>query len=209
MIKKIFVLFSLTASYLFIALPAFAQLEFRTLKEHSCLAEGTSVVTLDCVPVIIGNIVFWLLVFAGIVALVLIIISGFKFVTSGGEPKKAEGARKTLTYAIIGLVVILFSFAIISFIEEFTGLDKNCITRFGFSQCIPADLRSKCSPSNPEGFCSDEEKECLPIKERPTLSSCQFRCGNNHPNGWCGGNKTCTETRTSDEYSWEVDYLCR
>lgn len=116
----------------------------QSLIGHACTVGHSqgNVVTLGCLPIIVGNVIFWLLVFAGIVAIVLIIISGFKFVTSGGEPKRAEGARKTLTWAIIGLIVVLLSFAIVAIIAQFAGVA--CIRRFGFVQCVPADLR--CIP---------------------------------------------------------------
>lgn len=102
-----------------------------SLTGHICTIDG--VATLDCVPVIFGNIIFWLLVFAGITAVVFIIFGGIKFITSGGDPKAAEGARKTLTWAIIGLIVILLSFAIVRLIAQTTGV--GCITEFGFNQC--------------------------------------------------------------------------
>ncbi len=44
-----------------------------------------------------------------------------------------EDARNTLTYAIIGLVVILLSFYIISVISDITGI--GCIKQFGFGNC--------------------------------------------------------------------------
>lgn len=127
------------------------------LKDTNCviqsitLPDGTvkaveDVATLDCIGPIVANVVFWLLVFAGIVALVLIIISGIKFITSGGDQKRVEGARKTLTYAIAGLVLILLSFAIVRFIAQTTGV--GCITEFGFTNCQP-----KCGNANPSGYC--------------------------------------------------------
>lgn len=91
------------------------------------------ILTLDCIPVLIGNLILWALIFAGVVALIFIIISGIKFITSGGDPKQVEGARKTLTFAVAGLVVILLSFAIVRFIGNTTGL--TCLTSFGFDQC--------------------------------------------------------------------------
>ena len=185
MIKKIFVLFSLITSYLFIALPAFAQ---TSLVGHRCLYKGTSVVTLDCIPIIVGNIIFWLLVFAGIVALILIIISGFKFVTSGGEPKKAEGARKTLTYAVIGLFVILISFGIVAFIAQQTGV--GCIRRFGFTQCVPEDIAYSCSREHPDGYCPDAEQLCV-NNDAGSHRVCRFPCSSSHPAGWCAQGKDC------------------
>lgn len=101
-------------------------------KVPGCIVSG-DVLTINCIPYLVQNIIFWLLVFAGTVAVILIIVAGIKFILSGGDAKQTEGARKTLTFAIIGLILILFSFAIVKFIAQTTGL--NCITRFGFSHC--------------------------------------------------------------------------
>lgn len=104
------------------------------------------VATIDCFPIIMANVVFWLLIFVGVVALILIILSGFKFVASGGDPKQAEGARKTLTFAIIGMVLVLLSFSIVAFIAKTTGM--GCITKFGFTQCTKECTRRSECPLN-------------------------------------------------------------
>jgi hypothetical protein len=91
------------------------------------------VATLQCVPIIFNNLIFWATGLAAIVAVFFIMFSGVKFLTSGGDPKQVEGARKTMTYAIAGLVLILISFAIIKLISIFTGV--SCITAFGFNNC--------------------------------------------------------------------------
>lgn len=65
--------------------------------------------------------------FAGIVLFILLVVGGFKYITSGGDPKSVEGAQKTLTYAIGGLIVILLSFLILVLIKEITGVD---VTKF-------------------------------------------------------------------------------
>lgn len=93
----------------------------------------TEVPTLQCVPIVFHNIVSAALTFAGAVALFMIVYAGIRYITSGGDPKAVEGARNTLTWAIIGLIVILISFAIINFIGYFTG--TTCINMFGFSSC--------------------------------------------------------------------------
>lgn len=80
------------------------------------------ILTFDCVPVLIANVIYLLLVFAGSVALFFIIFAGIKFLTSQGDPKQVEGARKTLTWAIAGLVLILLSFAIVNVIAQVTGV---------------------------------------------------------------------------------------
>lgn len=105
-------------------------------KWDECLqppGDPNGIATLQCVPIVFENIVRAALLFAGVVALFFIIISGIRLITSGGDPKAVEGARKTLTFAIIGLVIILLSFFIISVIGYITGVD--CISTFGFDTC--------------------------------------------------------------------------
>jgi heme O synthase-like polyprenyltransferase len=107
-----------------------------TINWESCAPGGTA--TLSCVPMLFEVIVFWALVFAGIVAFFLIILSGYKFMNSGGDPKAADSARKTLTYAVLGLLLVFLSFFIIETISTVTG--TGCILNFyqeGFSACIP------------------------------------------------------------------------
>lgn len=58
------------------------------------------------------SIVFGL---AGGVALIVIIIGGIKFITSQGEPQALARARNTIIYAIVGLIVCIAAFSIVSF----------------------------------------------------------------------------------------------
>ena len=98
----------------------------------SCVHGG--VATLSCLPVVFNNVVNWAIALAGLAAVFFIIFSGIKFLTSGGDPKQVEGARKTLTYAIAGLLIVFTSFAIIKLIGTITG--ANCIAKpFGFGNC--------------------------------------------------------------------------
>lgn len=53
---------------------------------------------------------------AGIIAVIVIILSGWKYITSGGDASKAKSAKDTLVYAIIGLVVIALADVIIGFV---------------------------------------------------------------------------------------------
>jgi hypothetical protein len=99
----------------------------------SCLASGTDVATLQCVPIVFNNLIDAALIFAGVVTVVFIIIAGYKLMNSGGDQKKVADAKGTLTYAIIGLVIILMSFFLVNFIAYTTGVD--CIKKIGFSTC--------------------------------------------------------------------------
>ncbi|MCS7092755.1 MAG: pilin [Patescibacteria group bacterium] len=89
---------------------------------------------------IFANILSYVLGFAGIVLFIYLLIGGFKYITSGGDPQQAGAAKNTITYAIGGLVVIVFSFFIINLIATFTGAGAN-ITNFriyqGTEPCPP------------------------------------------------------------------------
>ena len=63
-----------------------------------------------------------LLIISFIAAFVFLILGGLKFITSGGDPKNIDAARSQITWGIIGLVVILVSYAIIRVVETFFGL---------------------------------------------------------------------------------------
>lgn len=78
---------------------------------------------------IFANILGLVLGFAGVVLFIYLIIGGFKYITSGGNPQQAESAKNTITYAIGGLVVVVLSFFIINLVATFTGAG-NSITSF-------------------------------------------------------------------------------
>lgn len=70
---------------------------------------------------VFGNVVNVILGFAGVVLFIMLILGGFSYLTSGGDPKKVESARNTLTYAIGGVIFIALAYLILKFIEVFTG----------------------------------------------------------------------------------------
>lgn len=54
--------------------------------------------------------------FAGAVAVLIIVIAGFQYVLSQGDPQRTAKAKNTVIYAIVGLFVCIFSFAIVRFV---------------------------------------------------------------------------------------------
>ena len=57
-----------------------------------------------------------ILYIVGIIAVVMLIIGGIKYVISGGDAKKVTDAKNTVLYAIIGLVIAFLAFAIVNFV---------------------------------------------------------------------------------------------
>ncbi len=96
---------------------------------EDCVKGG--VATLDCIPAIFSNLVSLFLGFAGIYALVIFILGGYKYMNSGGDAKQLEGAKGNLIYGTIGILIVLFSFLIIRVISDVTNVP--CILKFGFA----------------------------------------------------------------------------
>ncbi|MFA5991044.1 MAG: pilin [Candidatus Doudnabacteria bacterium] len=58
------------------------------------------------------------LVFAGVVAVLFVMLGGFWYLTSAGNEEMAEKGQKTLTNAIIGLVVIILAATIVRIVAN-------------------------------------------------------------------------------------------
>jgi hypothetical protein len=65
---------------------------------------------------ITASVVRIILGFLGIIAVVIILLGGFKWMTAGGNEDKVGEAKKLITAGIIGLVIILCAFAIATFV---------------------------------------------------------------------------------------------
>lgn len=70
--------------------------------------------TPDSVSDTLGNIVELALVIAGGIAVIYILVGAFYYLTAYGNEEKANQGKKTITWAIVGLVVILLSRVIIA-----------------------------------------------------------------------------------------------
>jgi hypothetical protein len=55
-------------------------------------------------------------VLVGVAAVVMIMIAGLKYTTSGGDPSKIASAKTTLIYALVGLVVVAAAETIVRFV---------------------------------------------------------------------------------------------
>lgn len=70
---------------------------------------------------LIQRIINYVLGFVGAIAVLIIIYSGFVYMTSRGNEKQIESAKNSLTYAIIGLVVIFASIIIVNAVISAIG----------------------------------------------------------------------------------------
>jgi len=73
--------------------------------------------TSEDIGAILTNIADKLANIIGGVTAIMFIASGILYLTSAGNPEKINSAKKCLTYAIIGLVVVLLAKGIIKYVQ--------------------------------------------------------------------------------------------
>jgi len=67
---------------------------------------------------IIMRIIQILLAVAGLIAVIFLIVGGFRYILAGGNEEAAESAKKTITNAIIGIVIVILAFVIVRVISN-------------------------------------------------------------------------------------------
>lgn len=68
--------------------------------------------------IIIKKFISWLLVAAGVIAVISLIFAGYIYMTSSGDPEKAKIGKNAVVGAVIGLVITFIAYAIILFISD-------------------------------------------------------------------------------------------
>ena len=103
------------AAVLFLSAPkAFAQALFGPVPDIGGVDAGDT----DEIRTGILTVLDIILSFMALIAVIVIVIAGIRLVVSQGEEQEKDKAKKTIFYAIIGLVVILLAQAIVGFIED-------------------------------------------------------------------------------------------
>ena len=63
----------------------------------------------------VKDIVNLLIYVVGIIAVIMIVVGGLRYVLSGGDASGISGAKNTILYAVVGLVVAILAYAIVNF----------------------------------------------------------------------------------------------
>ena len=72
---------------------------------------------------LISILINFLLWTVGILSVVMIIFSGFRYITSAGDAAKTKSAQTTLTYSIVGLIVAVLAWVIVKMILRQFGIE--------------------------------------------------------------------------------------
>lgn len=89
--------------------------DFNIDPNATCTADDNGVAT-DKVNKIIRLVINIFSLVVGVVSVIMIIIGGLKYITSGGDSGNVTGAKNTILYAIIGLVVVALAQIVVKFV---------------------------------------------------------------------------------------------
>lgn len=118
-------------------LPSFALAQTDSVEEVGGAAGFGSAGLME----IIGTVISVVLGFLGVVFLILLIASGFMWMTAGGSEDKVKRAKTILINATIGLVIVLMSYGIASFLLNAFG-DATGVDPDGANGSVPIPPRS-------------------------------------------------------------------
>lgn len=76
-----------------------------------CKAQGSDKAS-SMIQVVINILLYAL----GIIAIIMIIVGGIRYTTSGGDASSLKTARDTIIYSVVGLVVAILAFAIVNLV---------------------------------------------------------------------------------------------
>jgi uncharacterized membrane protein len=95
-----------------------ANLKFDTTGDATCETDDSGFTAAQRVDQIVSQIINIMSLVVGVVAVIMIIIGGFKYVTSGGDSGNVTGAKNTILYAVVGLVVVALAQVIVRFVVD-------------------------------------------------------------------------------------------
>jgi hypothetical protein len=72
---------------------------------------------------LISIILPYIFIGAGLALLVFLIIGGFQFLTSAGDPKSMEAGKARITQALIGFIIIFVSYWLVQIIAKILGIE--------------------------------------------------------------------------------------
>ncbi len=117
-------------------------LQIKSFEDSGCLADG--IPTLKCFEVVFQNLLMIAAALVVFILFIMIVMGAFQFLMSRGDAAKTAGAKKTITYALVGLVLFMSSYLIINIIQYlFIGDPANgapSLLKFEIPDFKPGDI---------------------------------------------------------------------
>lgn len=77
----------------------------------------------DTFTELLNSIIDFIFVLSFPIATIMILVAGFYFITARGEPERIETAKKIITWALIGLVIVIASKGLVKLLGEIIGVN--------------------------------------------------------------------------------------
>lgn len=72
--------------------------------------------TSSTAPSVVEGIINGVIAIVGILAVIIIVVGGQRFIVSQGDPNKVTAARGMIIYGVVGLIVAVLAFAVVNFV---------------------------------------------------------------------------------------------
>lgn len=118
--KKFSKLALVAGSVAVLALPVMAQAQTTTPFSVESIGSQLGLGDADLKTTVL-NIIRWLLGIMTLIAVVMIIYAGFVWLTAAGNEDNVDKAKKIISAAVIGLIVVLLAWAIVIFVTRSTA----------------------------------------------------------------------------------------
>lgn len=109
---------------------------------------GPGAAGLTEIETVFSNVIAVVVGLAFIATLVMLVLAGFKYLTSGGEPKAIQQAHFTVTWALLGILFLAIAWLILQLIQSFTGIN---VTGFDVKTLCNVGGQQFCTPSPKPG----------------------------------------------------------
>jgi hypothetical protein len=86
------------------------------------MSQDTNLFKIDNIGKLIQAVVGTLLIVSALLAFLYLILGGIQWITSGGDKSGMEAARNKITHAIVGLIIVGASWAIMTLVQNFLGI---------------------------------------------------------------------------------------
>lgn len=84
--------------------------------EGGCGLDENGISAAERIDEIVTQVINILSLAVGVVAVVMIIVGGLRYITSGGDSGNVTGAKNTILYAVVGLIVVALAQVIVRFV---------------------------------------------------------------------------------------------
>lgn len=101
----------MAGAYALMAIPVFAQQA--QVAEFFPTVQPTVLPATADFGVLLTRIINYFLGLVGLIAVLMLVIGGIRYITSGGNEQTIEKAKQTILYAIIGIVIVVLAYAIV------------------------------------------------------------------------------------------------